>query len=1110
MKAAVTELAVLWEAASGDTVTAGANLLLHSTALILAGLALARVVKRCGAAPRAAVLRATLLAVVLAPCAALSLRWLGLPGAVIPIPMAGRAVSAAAEAEPDPRAPLALDAESGPNLDSVGASGSHAPPALGVLPVGDTQAASDAREPARPAGQDGPVGRTTEARQARPLRLGSVYEALAGIWIAGGLILSAMLAASHWQVSRIRRQAAEAGPSVLERCAALAQRLGVRCPAVLVSGAAGSPFLTGLWRPAIVLPTRSGGRVAVSEAVLVHELAHLKRCDCLWNLSARLLCALAWWQPLSWLLARRLEEASDELCDDYVLCGVGEPAAYARELSLLAEQFVPAPAEVRAGAGVVPFRSSVGRRVARILDRRRARVLRLSALATLGVSVLAVAAAAGVGLVRCAAAAPPEGQEAAALEPASQEPPEGALRHQVRQAVEDGDSARVEALLQEHADLLRSEGILSLLTAVSGGDVRTAAVLLDMGVSAEGDAERGPSPLSLAARQGHKDVVELLLARGAMVNPRSRWAPPPLYCAAQGGHAELVELLLRKGATLDPRKTGGWSALCAASRAGSIPTIEVLLAAGARVNELHQDGRTALHGAADGGKPEAVEFLLARGADVDAADAEGRTPLHLAVHNGDRKVVLQLLGAGAKLNVQEAAGLTPLMVAASYDPDLVQVLLEAGAAVGLRDAYGRAAIHFAARANAYDALSALLAAAADGGAEDQEGHTPLDYLLGRQQMPGRERMPDDRTIMLLLDNAADRRREAGKLLVWAAAKGRNDLVSAGLDRGASVNARSDEGYTALHAAVEHGQLETLKLLLAHDAEVNTELKHGDTPLHTCVALEKREAPEMARLLIQAGADVNAPSTRERTPLHVAAERASPETVALLLTAGADVHARDADGKTPLHIATEHGRTEVVAALLQAGADPDEKADDGSTPLRRAARQDSRRTFRALLAAQPEHDVDTAAFAGDLKALGALLARDRGRLEAMDGSGRTPLHYAIEGGQAEAVRFLLDQGAGAETRTRWSATPLYLAADWAEREIVHLLLDRGADANAATDNEDTPLCAAARSGDVEVVKALLAAGADPNARGAGSRTALMWAEEKRQREIAEVLRPLTRQ
>jgi hypothetical protein len=142
----------------------------------------------------------------------------------------------------------------------------------------------------------------------------------------------------------------------------------------------------------------------------LHELAHLKRRDVLWNWLGHLVCALGFFQPLLWVLARRLEDVSDVACDDYVVhfgsCG----RSYALELFRWATLSRGGWREAVAGAGVVRFRSSLGQRTVRILDDSLPRALEAArgiVLAAAVVTVLCLGASALYGFRLAQAEGPP-------------------------------------------------------------------------------------------------------------------------------------------------------------------------------------------------------------------------------------------------------------------------------------------------------------------------------------------------------------------------------------------------------------------------------------------------------------------------------------------------------------------------------------------------------------------------------------------------------------------------------------------------------------------------------------------------------------------------------
>ena len=245
-------------------------------------------------------------------------------------------------------------------------------------------------------------------------------------------------------------------------------------------------------------------------------------------------------------------------------------------------------------------------------------------------------------------------------------------------------------------------------------------------------------------------------------------------------------------------------------------------------------------------------------------------------------------------------------------------------------------------------------------------------------------------------------------------------------------------------------------------------------------------PTIVRLLLQAGADPNAPDDSGLTPLHAGAWNSNPMVVSHLLDAGADLNARENDGYTALHYAAaQSGNGRVVKALLDRGADPLAESNDGRTPLHSALsyRAEPSVVSTMLAAGADEHltPLQLAALQGDAMALGRLLA-DGADPNETDQYGWGPVHFAVPLGGLEAVSALLAAGADPRVRTISGATPLHLAAPQAPESVVAALLRAGADPNAKEDEGGrTPLHNAAwyrQETLLPVVTSLLEAGADP--------------------------------
>ena len=381
------------------------NFLVHSTILIVVALVGAKfLVKRTAA--RSLLLRWVLVAAVVLPLVAAGMSYWGVSFLLLPLPeaklmepvetpqtVAAEPLGHHAGFEPPPPVEHTPPARVEPE---------HNPPGVPRSSPGPEPLLPDAMVSAPVAAPDVPGRPAAERKAPRPNAVTYAYAAFGVLWGAGALALLVHLAFCHASLARLRRAArAVSHKAILAELAELSRRKGVRPPSLLSSGRLRSPLLTGFLRPAIIVP-ESFPRGAPLRAVLLHELAHLARHDCLVNLLVRLLCAVAFFQPLVWLLARRMEEVSDEVADDVVLSEGVAPSSYARNLADWAERYLPAGRESHAGVGVIRFKSGVGRRVQRILDTARRLATKVSpttALAiVLGVGVAAAIVAGCVGV----------------------------------------------------------------------------------------------------------------------------------------------------------------------------------------------------------------------------------------------------------------------------------------------------------------------------------------------------------------------------------------------------------------------------------------------------------------------------------------------------------------------------------------------------------------------------------------------------------------------------------------------------------------------------------------------------------------------------------------
>lgn len=372
------------------TLLFGLNLLLQSTLIILIGLAGLSVLKarRKGATAQSLLLRICLAGVLFAPPVLLISSALGVKGLHVSVPMRkvpDAAVSPESVFRHAPSAPV-----SGAGKAEI-LPGKTAPvPEKASAAVSQTSSPSTALPPRKPnqsSAMNGsiPPGTTIAAPGSptpHPLAQGiprALSIPFALTWASLTLFLALRTVAIALYIRRIRRLSSPALPRYADRCREAARELGIPSPPVLQSPYVTSTLLTGFLRPAILFPAGGDEAAMATREIFLHELAHLARRDPLWLHLCQIAKILLPFQPLLWVLARRIEELSDYACDDYVIRHTGNSRPYAAQLFDLARSFHPGGIETAAGSGIFSPRFPLLRRIEHILDNSYSRHITVSA-----------------------------------------------------------------------------------------------------------------------------------------------------------------------------------------------------------------------------------------------------------------------------------------------------------------------------------------------------------------------------------------------------------------------------------------------------------------------------------------------------------------------------------------------------------------------------------------------------------------------------------------------------------------------------------------------------------------------------------------------------------
>lgn len=375
-----------------------------------------------------------------------------------------------------------------------------------------------------------------------------------------------------------------------------------------------------------------------------------------------------------------------------------------------------------------------------------------------------------------------------------------------------------------------------------------------------------------------------LIEQGAIVAGANERGVTALGLACQNGNAELVEALLAKGA-LPTTRSGGESPLLIAARTGSVGAMKALLAAGAKIDEPGKGSQTALMWAAAEGHLEAVRLLVEEGADTERTLESGFDALLFAVRAGHGEVVMVLLESG-------------LPVSKAYFPT------RSG---GANMRTGTSPLMLAVENGHLELALELVVRGADPN-DQRSGFAPLHALTWVRKSvrgDGPDGIPPP-FITSELGSLGFARQlvKAGADVNLRVAKG-----SGGKGRVHS------EGQTPFFMAAASGDLAFAKLLLDLGADSSINNIHDTTPFLVAVGLGilapgeeqslEEDALAMGQFLLELGADINHVDRNGETAMHGAAYKAVPKLMEFLDANGANIaiwNQKNRYGWTPLLIA----------------------------------------------------------------------------------------------------------------------------------------------------------------------------------------------------------------
>ena len=514
----------------------------------------------------------------------------------------------------------------------------------------------------------------------------------------------------------------------------------------------------------------------------------------------------------------------------------------------------------------------------------------------------------------------------------------------------------------------------------------------------------------------------------------------PMADAAEKGDLAAVKRLIQQKAAVDAAQPDGATALQWAAYRNDMALADALLAAGADVKKANREGATPMYLASLRGSASMLDRLLKAGASPNEAGPTGETPLMLASRAGNLDAIKVLLSHKANVNAkEELRGTTPIMWAVSEGhPEAVKLLIENGADVGAvskPDTGGRPRNNLA-NPRTQRLNSAFGANNGRGGAKGANNPNAANIGAAGAELPNTEATPEEGD----QSQAPPAVQGGGR-----GGRGRGAGGFGGFGRG--QQAQDGGGLTPLVYAAREDCMECAKLLLDAGANINQITNYGWTALLT--ATQNRHY-KLAAYLLDRGASPNIPNKGGWTPLYLA-------------TDNRNIEAGDYPVRTP-----DMDHLDFVKLLIDKGANVNARVCGPASTATNCV-GDSTET------------------------------RTNFTMQWLFEEGATPFLRAAQSGDIVLMKLLLDHGADPKIYTAHNVTPLAVASgigwvegvtfEWSPEDsfkAVQMCLDLGIDPNIQDDEGRAALHGAAHKGRPEVIQALVDHGAKMDMHDGGSR------------------------
>ncbi len=761
-----------------------------------------------------------------------------------------------------------------------------------------------------------------------------------GLWLVGVLILTSRLILGWIWTQRLCRTGSPIqNLECLERFRGLINRMQVAVPVrLLQSVQIEVPALIGWLRPTILIPMSvlSGLSSDQLEAILIHELAHVRRYDYLVNLLQTVIETILFYHPAIWWISRKLREERENCCDDIVLEVMQNPLVYASALALI-EDARPASLALAASGGPLL------QRINRIAGLRGPK----SSLLPIVITSLIIGFVAVPLIGQMATATTTAINSDAKIDfeisgrpiPISKTGEATLLRllHELlvmRYVNGSPDTVfRWENIPGSSVEQIKASGSFLHIVYLKKPSIpvgttysyQTDEVWIGLQDNPAGDSYPGQCGGFMIVTSGKDGTFNLnggsksLLTGIGLIPDILPHLSPVMQKSLEANRVAYQDYLDWTSA----KDASGQSVnqqVITAVQAGDVVTLKKLIAQGIDITKVKGRNPTLLFDAAS---PEVAALLIQKGVDVNARVPRGFTALDSVCRTGNAKsaaIARVLLEHGADPNSTDPVmGETPAMEA--YRGDTLDALAEHGANLKAIDHDGYGLMFHAGRAD----VTYLQSLIRHGIVFDPKKDGPTVLVQATWVNNGA-------VIKWLLDHGVD---PSAQGLWYRPKNGKDDMMFPLV--AASISGQPDAAKLLLDHGARCPQAMSLALQNHYPAIVKLFWEHGARDISELTYDLSQNAPlAVVDKVLQSGAPVDPPEDKVITPLGEAAEMDNFPAVQLLVQHAADVNRGGSPvaehpeyHDTPLVLASKRGQDEIVAFLLQHGAAPTVDAVSGA-------------------------------------------------------------------------------------------------------------------------------------------------------------------------------------